>query len=206
MGIMPMGIESNPRVHVWPRDKSGRAIEPDLVDAAERNWTRIRAYARRHQEDSARTANLLEATLVALSRARKSNGRLMRPIRNLDNYIYWAFVRRLNRQLAREPKIETVGSIQALDSLSGIRTRAVLHSIEQELLVKEVMTFLDEIPREMFSLRKAGYSWRDVAGTLKITANNAQARFSQGFKRAQGRIMKPKAPRTTSRKGGETHE
>ena len=69
MGIMPMGIESNPRVHVWPRDKSGRAIEPDLVDAAERNWTRIRAYARRHQEDSARTANLLEATLVALSRA-----------------------------------------------------------------------------------------------------------------------------------------
>ena len=130
----------------------------------------------------------------------------MRPIRNLDNYIYWAFVRRLNRQLAREPKIETVGSIQDLDSLSGIRTRAVLHSIEQELLVKEVMTFLDEKPREMFSLRKAGYSWRDVAGTLKITANNAQARFSQGFKRAQGRIMKPKAPRTTSRKGGETHE
>ena len=203
---MPMGIESNPQVHVWPRDKSGRAIEPDLVDAAERNWTRIRAYARRLQQDSARTANLLEATLVALSRARKSNGRLMRPIRNLDNYIYWAFVRRLNRQLAREPKIETVGSIQDLDSLSGIRTRAVLHSIEQELLVKEVMTFLDEIPREMFSLRKAGYSWRDVAGTLKITANNAQARFSQGFKRAQGRIMKPEVPRTTSRKGGETHE
>ena len=79
-------------------------------------------------------------------------------------------------------------------------------SIEQELLVKEVMTFLDEKPREMFSLRKAGYSWRDVAGTLKITANNAQARFSQGFKRAQSRIMKPKTPRKTPRKGGETHE
>ena len=139
---MPRDIESNPRVHVWPRDKSGRAIEQDLVDAAERNWARIDAYARRHQQDSARTANLLEATLLALSRARKSNGRLMRPIRNLDNYLYWAFVRRLNRQLAREPKIETVGSIQDLDSLSGIRTRAVLPSIEQELLVKEVMTFL----------------------------------------------------------------
>jgi DNA-directed RNA polymerase specialized sigma24 family protein len=130
----------------------------------------------------------------------------MRPIRNLDNYIYWAFVRRLNRQLAREPKIETVGSTQDLDSLTGIRTRAVPPSIEQELLVKEVMTFLDEKPREMFSLRKAGYSWRDVAGTLKTTANNAQARFSQGFKRAQNRIMKPKNPRKTPRKGGETHE
>jgi len=206
MGIMLMDIEPNSRIHVWPRDKSGRAIESDLVDAAERNWTRIRAYARRHQQDSARTANFLEATVVALSRARKSNGRLMRPIRNLDNYIYWAFVRRLNRKLAREPNIETVGSTQDLDSLTGNRASAVHTSIERELLVKEVMTFLDEKPREMFSLRKAGYSWRDVAGTLKTTANNAQARFSQGFKRAQGRIMKPKAPRTTSRKGGETHE
>ena len=203
---MLMDIEPNSRIHVWPRDKSGREIESDLVDAAERNWTRIRAYARRHQQDSARTANFLEATVVALSRARKSNGRLMRPIRNLDNYIYWAFVRRLNRQLAREPNIETVGSTQDLDSLTGNRASAVHTSIERELLVKEVMTFLDEKPREMFSLRKAGYSWRVVAGTLKTTANNAQARFSQGFKRAQGRIMKPKAPKKTSRKGGETHE
>ena len=199
-------FESSLQVRVWPRDKSGNAIEQDLKDAAERSWARIDAYAQRHQQDSARTANLLEATLLALSRARKTNGRLMRPIRNLDNYLYSAFIRRLNRQLAKEPKIETVGSIQDLDSLSAFRTKAAPPSIEQELLVKEVMTFLDERPREIFSLRHTGYSWRDVAGTLKITANNAQARFSQGFKRAQGRIMKPKAPRTTSRKGGETHE
>ena len=108
--------------------------------------------------------------------------------------------------MAREPKIETVGSLQDLDSLPGIGARAVPPSIEQELLVKEVMTFLDEKPREMFSLRKAGYSWRDVAGILKITANNAQVRFNQGLKRAQNRIMKPKEPRRTSGKGGETHE
>ena len=63
------------------------------------------------------------------------------PFETSTTIIYWAFVRRLNRQLAREPKIETVGSIQDLDSLTGIRTRAVPPSIEQELLVKEVMTF-----------------------------------------------------------------
>ena len=86
MGTCP-GISSPiHESHVWPRDKAGRAIEPDLVDAAERNWARIDAYAHRLQQDSARTANILEATLLALSRARKTNGRLMRPIRNLDNY------------------------------------------------------------------------------------------------------------------------
>ena len=203
---MPREIEPNPRVHVWPRDKSGRAIEQDLVDAAERNWARIDAYARRHQQDTARTSNLLEATLLALSRARKSNGRLMRPIRNLDNYLYWAFVRRLNRVLATEPQIEHVGSIQDLEAHRDIRATAVSPSIEEELLVKEVTTFLDEKTREMFSLRKTGYSWRDAARTLKITANNAQARFSQGLKRAQARIMKPRDPRKTRHEGGERHE
>ena len=199
-------FESNPQVRVWPRDKSGNAIEQDLVDAAERNWARIDAYAQRHQQDSARTANLLEATLLALSRARKTNGRIMRPIRNLDNYLYSAFIRRLNRQLAKEPKIETVGSIQDLDSLSAFRTKAAPPSIEQELLVKEVMTFLDERPREIYSLRHTGYSWRDVAGILKTTTNNAEVRFNKGLQRARNRVMKPKDSRNTSGKGGETHE
>jgi DNA-directed RNA polymerase specialized sigma24 family protein len=199
-------FESSLQVRVWPRDKSGNAIEQDLIDAAERNWARIDAYAQRHQQDSARTANLLEATLLALSRARKTNGRLMRPIRNLDNYLYSAFIRRLNRQLAKEPKIETVGSIQDLDSLSAFRTKAAPPSIEQELLVKEVMTFLDERPREIFSLRHTGYSWRDVAGILKTTTNNAEVRFNKGLQRARNRVMKPKDSRNTSGKGGETHE
>jgi len=130
----------------------------------------------------------------------------MRPIRNLDNYLYSAFIRRLNRQLSKEPKIETVGSIQDLDSLSAFRTKAAPPSIEQELLVKEVMTFLDERPREIFSLRHTGYSWRDVAGILKTTTNNAEVRFNKGLQRARNRVMKPKDSRNTSGKGGETHE
>ena len=206
MTNMPRNSEPNPRAHVWPRDKAGKAIEQDLVDAAERNWARIQAYAHRLQQDSARTANILEATLLTLSRARKSNGRLMRPIRNLDNYLYRAFVRQLNRLLAREPRVETVGSLQDLDAQPGTRARAVPPSTEEELLIKELMTFLDERPREMFSLRKTGYSWRDVAGILKMTPNSVQVRFNEGLKRAQNRIMTPKDPRRSSGKGGETHE
>ena len=206
MVVMPGEIKLNRQVRLWPRDRSGEPIEQDLVDAGERNWTRVYAYAQRHQQDSAQTANLLEAILVAISRARKTNGRLMRPIRNLDNYIYWAFVRRLNRQLAREPKIETVGSLQDLEAHPGIRAKAVSPSIEEELLVKEVMTFLGERPEEMFSLRKTGYSWRDVAGTLKTTVNSVQALFSQALRRAKNRIMNPKGARKTPRKGGKTHE
>jgi len=206
MAFIPRDIKPGPPMHVWPRDKSGRAIEQDLVDAGERIWPRIEAYARRHQQDPARAANLLEATLVALSRARKSNGRLLRPIRNLDNYLYLAFIRRLNRQLAKEPKIETVGSRHDLETLGKMRSRSLSPSIEKELLVKEVMTFFHEKPREMFSLRDYGYSWRKVAGLLHITANSAQVRFNQELKRARNRVMKPKDVKKTPGKGGVPHD
>jgi DNA-directed RNA polymerase specialized sigma24 family protein len=130
----------------------------------------------------------------------------MRPIRNLDNYLYLAFIRRLNRQLAKEPKIETVGSRQDLETFGKMRSRSLSPSIEKELLVKEVMTFFHERPREMFSLRDYGYSWREVAGLLEITANNAQVRFNQELKRARNRVMKPKNVKETSGEGGVTHE
>ena len=203
---MHRDLESNSLVRVWPLDKSGKAIGEDLLEAAQRNWARIRAYAQRHQQDSSQTVEILEASLLATSRARRTNIRLCRPIRNLDNYLYWAFVRRLNRRLAREPKIETVGSLQDLDALSGFRAGGVLPSVEQELLIKEVMSFLDDQPRRMLSLRITGHSWGEIAAILNTTANNAQVLFNQGLKSARNRVMKSVDKKSTSGKGGETHE
>src|ERR1019366_4566245 len=129
-------FEANTHKWVWQRDESGASVEADLVDAARRIWTRVLAYARRHRQDPARAADILEAVLLSLSRARKTNGDLCRPIRNLDNYLYLAFVRRLNRELAKEPHIETVGSLHDLDALSGIRTPPASPFIEDDLLIK----------------------------------------------------------------------
>ena len=200
---MPRDTEPNPRARIWPRDKSGTPIEQDLVDAAERNWARFHAYSLRHQQDSSRTADILEATLLALSRARKTNARLMRPIRNLDNYLYSAFVRCLNRRMAREPKIEPVGSLQDVEARASGQNSFVSPTIEDELLVDELMTFMDEDTRRMFTLRKLGYSWKAIARILNTTANNAQVRYDQGLKRARYRLLRSK---DTSGKGGETHD
>jgi DNA-directed RNA polymerase specialized sigma24 family protein len=202
---MPRDIDPDRRVPIWPLDRSGKALEQDLLDAAERNWERIRAYADRHHQDPSIAANLLETTLIALSRARKSTGRPVSAIRSLDSYLYLAFIRRLNRQLAREPKIEGVGSTQDLDTLGNMRARSAPPSIEQELLVKEVMTFLDEKPRQMFALRYTGYSWSEIASFLKTTANNAQVSFNLGLKRARNRVMTPKGARNSG-KGGAADE
>jgi len=190
----------------WQRDESGASIEADLVDAARRIWTRVLAYARRNQQDSARAADIFEAVLFSLSRARMANGKLCRPIRNLDNYLYLAFVRRLNRELAKEPHIETVGSLHDLDALSGIRMPPASPFIEDDLLIKELMGYMDKRTRRMFSLRMMGCSWDEIARPLKNTANNAQVLFNQGLKKVRRRVLKLKDPKNTSGKGGEADE
>ena len=198
--------EANPPEWVWQQYESGTSIEADLLGAAERNWARVFAYARRRQQDSARTADILETVLLSLSNARKANGKPGTSIRNLDNYLYSAFIHRLNRQLAREPHIETVGSLRDLDALSGIRTSAVPPFIEDELLIKELMGYMDERTKRMFSLRMMGYSWKEIARILKNTANSAQVLFNQGLRKARSRVMKLKKPKDTSGKAGGTDE
>src|SRR5579863_505425 len=114
--------EADPPVWIWQSDQSGTAVDTDLLDAARRNWARVRSYAERHQQDPAKAADILEGVLRSLSRTRRAHGRSGNPIRNLDSYLYVAFVRGLNRHVARQPKIQFVGSLQDLDSLSGIQT------------------------------------------------------------------------------------
>jgi len=196
-------FESNPSVWVWQRDESGTTIETELVDAARRNWARVLAYAQRHQQDSSRAADILEAVLLSLSRAKRAHAKLGSSIRNLDNYLYSAFVRRLNRQLAKQPHIETVGSLQDLDALTGIGTPGASPLIEDELLIKELMGYMNERTRRMFSLRMSGYSWKEIARRLRTTVNNAQVLFNYGLGKARSRIMKPRGSTNTSGKGGE---
>ena len=71
------------------------------------------------------------------------------------------------------------------------------------LLIKELMGYMDERTRHMFSLRMIGYSWDEIARILKNTANNAQVLFNQGLKKARSRVMKSKDTNSTSGKGGE---
>ena len=199
-------FEANTPKWVWQRNESGASVEGDLVDSARRIWTRVLAYARHQRQDPARAADILDAVLLSLSRARKTNADLCRPIRNLDNYLYLAFVRRLNRELAKEPHIETVGSIHDLDALSGIRIPPASPFIEDDLLIKELMGYMDKRTRRMFSLRMMGCSWDEIARPLKNTANNAQVLFNQGLKKVRRRVMKLKDPKNTSGKGGEADE
>ena len=127
-------FEADTPVWIWQLEGPGAAIETDLLDAARRNWPRVLSYARRYEQDSSVAANILEAVLLATSRVKIARQKSGNPIRNLDTYVYVAFVRKFNKYLTRQPKIQFVGSLQDVDTLSDVRNSKNPPAVEDELL------------------------------------------------------------------------
>ena len=190
----------------WQRDPSGVSIDPDLARAAERIWTRVLAYSRLHGQDSARAADILESLLLTISRARRRNTKRGRPIRSLENYLYMGFVKNLNREIAKEPPIDSVGSVHDLEILTGSRRPPNSRSFDEDVLVGQLMGYMNERMRRSYTLRNMGHSWNDVGRMFRKTANNAQALFNYGLKMVKRRVMKSKSSPDTSGKGGGTNE
>jgi RNA polymerase sigma factor (sigma-70 family) len=199
-------FEADPPVWIWKPDGSGTEVETDLLAAARKNWGRMLAYARRYEPDSSVAEDILEGVLRATSKARKKHPRPNMPIRNLDNYLYVAFVRRLGRYLKTRPPLVYVGTSQDLRSIKGIQKRSQRPTIEDDVLARELLQYMNPRARRTFFLRKeAGYSWRDTAKLLKTTANSAQVLFHQAMDKVRARIMKRKGRKSRPGERGEGH-
>lgn len=194
---------TDPPVWIWESEGPGTAVESDLLDAARRNWPRAVSYARRYQQDSSVAADILEKVLLATSRVAKARQKSGNPIRNLDSYLYVAFVRRFNPHLARQPKIEYVGSLQDLDGLRGIQAQASPLTPEDQLLAKESLTYMTGQALDMFFLRASGHSWKKVARFLGTTPNSAQVLFNRAIAKVRARIMNLKGLGKRLSKGGK---
>jgi len=199
-------FEADPPVWIWKLDGSGTEVETDLLAAARKNWGRMLAYARRYEQDSSVAEDILESVLRATSKARKRHPQPDKPIRNLDGYLYVAFVRRFNRYLKTRPPIVYVGTFQDLHSIKSIQKLSQLPTIEDDVLARELLQYMNPRARHTFFLRKhAGYSWRDTAKLLKTTTNSAQVLFHQAMEKVRGRIMKRRGRKGRPAEGGEGH-
>ena len=197
---MSGNFEADPPVWIWQSEGAGAAVETDLLNAARRNWARVLAYARRYEQDSSVAANILEAVLLATSRAKRARQQSGDPIRNLDSYIYVAFVRRFNRYLAKQPQLQFIGSLQDVDALRDSRTSQGPPTAEDDLLARELIQYMSQRTRRTFLLRMSGYSWKEIARFLKTTANSAQVLFNKEVGKIRSRTRKL---RVSARRGGE---
>ncbi len=176
---------------LWPMlinavDRLGRRIDPAVLAAAEEIGPRALQYGERLLRDSALAATLLEESAATVSRAimlKRNTGAA--GVRNLQAYVFRAFLRRVNRVRRKDPILANPARLKSAVNGNPV---GVSEDFELKVLVDEFLTRCDPVIRDMFYRRMQGFSWKEIARVHGTSAHAAEARFSQALRRVRERL------------------
>jgi DNA-directed RNA polymerase specialized sigma24 family protein len=181
---MPAQTGENGAVRVSPVDQRGRPISPVVLSAAEEISRRAVYHAERLLVDPAVAANLLEEAAATVSRALTRNSH-DRPIRDLESYLFRAFLRRLNRTKKRQSLLSDAADLDASLSRVSWDPRKTL---EMKIFVDELLLQCDPTVRDMLCRRLSGSSWKEVGRAYRISRHAAESKFSQALQKIRRKL------------------
>jgi DNA-directed RNA polymerase specialized sigma24 family protein len=151
---MPGQAGENGAVRVSPMDQRGRPISPPVLSAAE------------------------EVSRRAIQHADESS------VRDLESYLFRAFLRRLNRAKKRQSLLAQV-ELQAFLSRISWDPRSAL---EMKIFIDELLTQCDPVMRDFLCRRFGGYSWKEVGRAYRISSHAAESKFSQALGKVRRKL------------------
>ena len=183
-----MGEKGHPdpgglRVHSV--DRRGRPISPAVHNAAEEIGLRALRHAERLLIDSAIATNLLEEAAAAVSRATSKGSSPQPLIRDLNSYLFRAFIRLLNKRYKQEMSAAESLRIHAREAPNSLNPGP---SIENKILIDEFLMQCDPATRDMFWRRMMGFTWREIARSYRISTHAAESRFSQALQKVRRKL------------------
>jgi len=170
----------------------------ELADCARRLWPSIQAHACKERSGNSREDALALATEVwegvlqsVANALERSNGK--RPvIQDLDAYLFGAFHHHINRALLKERRmrelLEQLPSNGDLGRLRQAHCSEVERVLEESIQIKEVMAQMDDWTRKVWTARKYGYSWREIAEYYRLTEPQVKLRFRYALARLRIRF------------------
>lgn len=167
-------------------DRLGRRIDPSVLAAAEGIASRAVLCGERLLRDPALAITLLEEAAATVSRSIGLKGAAGADrVRNLQAYIFRAFVRRVNKARRKELLLSNhLGSNprvrQSTVDLGG--------DIELKVLVDEFLARCDPVTRDTFHRRLQGFSWKEIGRAYGISAHAAESKFSQALQRIREKL------------------
>jgi hypothetical protein len=175
----------NGALRVSPMDRRGRAISPPVLCAAEEVSRRAILHAERLLVDPAIAANLLEEAAAAVSRVLKAKNANEDSVRDLESYLFRAFLRRLNRAKKRQLLIAKTAELEGfLPRVSWDPRKA----LEMKILTDEFLEHCDPAIRDMFCRRIAGCSWKEIGWAYRISSHGAESKFSQALQKVRSKL------------------
>ena len=183
-----MAQKENPNpsaVHVNPVDRLGRRIDPAVLTVAEVIGKRALRHAEKLLIDPAVAINLLEEAAATVSRAMSAKAITQRPIRDINSYLFRAFLRRLNKEHRRQGILLGSLRIHALEAANRMDPR---RSLENKILIDEFLMQCGPTTPEMVWRHMAGFSWDEIGRLYGISRHAAESRVNQALQKARRRL------------------
>ena len=176
----------NRNFRISPVDRLGRRISPSVLDAADKVGRRAIEHAEKEFIDPAIAVNLLEEAAATVSRALKGKRHsTQNAVRDLPSYLFFAFLRRVNRTKKRQLLLEGAVSVHPAGSHTSTDPVAEL---EMKILLDELLANCDPATRDMFYRRVQGFSWKEIGLSYGISRHAAEARFNQALHKIGKRL------------------
>ena len=176
-----------PPLWISEADERGNRVASDVIAAAHRIWGRVLRYVRSQTDDLTSSAETLEVTCHCVSRVLRREAR-SGSIHNLDAYLYWAFIRRFNRTLAREAKIQYVGFVEVFPGPDSRDMPRFSPTADQKIEALQLLGCLPLNVRTMIIRRHRGDSWAEIGKDQGINGHAAEMQFARAVKRARDRL------------------
>jgi DNA-directed RNA polymerase specialized sigma24 family protein len=181
----------------WHTDDPGDGTDA-LVVASAKVWPLVLSVARGEladrvavEERKALTLEAWEDTLLSVAETLKRH-RGREAIRNLEAFLVGTFQHRLSRAIVREKNLtDTIEFLPSADDLAELkyaRDEDWARSIENHLLIKELLRRMDEWTRTAWMERKGGYSWKKIAKHLGMNEHQLKMRFRYNIEKLRRQI------------------
>ncbi|MFL6387095.1 MAG: hypothetical protein ACJ71U_06365 [Terriglobales bacterium] len=179
----------------WDRefDLTGKQIRLDVRSAAREVWNDACNQTRILLGEPCEAAGLMERSVAQISRYLNRRG-VPAFSQDTSGLLMCAFYRALRRQVAKLRRIELAPDLS--EAAERPPTRSCTTEEDCRLDAEKAARQLSERGRQMYTLRQAGFEWREVAQKLNITDAAARAEFSRELKRAKLKIKNQTAQKS----------
>lgn len=193
--------KNNPPFWMPDKDRKGRSIPQSLLDVAQLVWPRVVYLTERELKDIGGAAEILEKAVCVVSRVMQRRGpdhRILDP----ESYLYWVAARILYKTVEREKMVQFIHDLEPVLQAKTGSYRDRMSGIQKQLLIRQIMRYMDTRTRGMFLLRVKGYSWEEIGEFLGMKANNAAVAYNAGVERARQRILSCRPGKSKPAAGG----
>jgi DNA-directed RNA polymerase specialized sigma24 family protein len=170
----------------WPILDEGYTDEfgvicPEVYQAAGELWPQAEnlVYSRLHDRPAGMRLMLKAAAAVSRKFQEQPD-----QIRDLKAYLWTTFKRLISEEVEYENRYQPLEPEQHLTN----NYHGPSESINDQILIEEVMAQMDSWTRTVFELRVLGYQFEEIAQMLKMPPNLLRSKFQKEIKKLSRRI------------------